>query len=86
MVRSLQNVRRFFHHVLRANPVYGFFVADADVVYDGEDDAECCDAEEYNPVNGFEVGDRRLKNLLKFCFHGVKIQKMNNEYLFIVHC
>ena len=48
--RSLQNVCRFFEDFLRADPIDGLGVFDADVVYDGKDDAERSDAEQDYPI------------------------------------
>ncbi len=47
---SLKNVCRLFEDILGANPIDGFGVIDADVVDDGECDAECCNAEQDNPI------------------------------------
>ena len=47
---SLQNVCRFFEDFLGAYPIDGLGVFDADVVYDGKDDAESRDAEQDNPI------------------------------------
>ena len=48
--RSLQDVCWFFEDFLGANPIDGFGIFDSNVVDDGKGDAECCDAEQDNPI------------------------------------
>ena len=47
---SLKNVCRFFKNFLRAYPIDGFGVVNADVVDDGKCNAECGNAEQDNPI------------------------------------
>ena len=75
--RSLQNVCRFFEDFLGANPIDGLGVFDADVVDDGKDDAEGCDAEQDNPIQGFEIDESVLIKLLNEFFHVGQYTKKN---------
>ena len=75
--RSLQNVCRFFEDFLGADPIDGLGIFDADVVDDGKDDAECSDAEQDNPIQGFEIDESVLIKLLNEFFHVGQYTKKN---------
>ena len=60
-----------------ADPIDGLGIFDADVVDDGKDDAECCDAEQDNPIQGFEIDESVLIKLLNEFFHVGQYTKKN---------
>ena len=62
---------------MRADPIDGLGIFDADVVDDGKNDAECSDAEQDNPIQGFEIDESVLIKLLNEFFHVGQYTKKN---------